>query len=170
MAIILRKNKDGDFEIEDTNPGWDNWERRRYYGHRVGDMVKLPKLGRDCPDEIGEVVGYDATDNNAIYVMSTSKTSKGDNPSKEVAEWCVTVLKVEDMKARQRTNVYGLKMGDRLDFSMNGGTYALEAAHMTDKSCWMKRFPGKSHGMPNRKSWVTVNRYVREFNATITRK
>lgn len=43
---------------------FDNAERNRYYGIRVGDMV----VDSFMTHIVGEVVEYDPLDNNAVYV------------------------------------------------------------------------------------------------------
>lgn len=69
---------------------WDNEDRNRYYGLRIGDTVEYAYLnGNKCT---GKVIGYDIGDNNAVYV----KRRKGGKPTKCVAEWCKIIKKVED--------------------------------------------------------------------------
>jgi hypothetical protein len=75
-------------------PGWDNQERHRYYGLRVGDTVRAPTslLRVIEEDRIGEVVEYGFMDNNRVYVQYPGDK----NPVAEVAEWLTIIKKVED--------------------------------------------------------------------------
>lgn len=68
---------------------FDNAERRRYYGVRIGDRVKATN-GR-----IGTVAGYGFMDNNCVHVEFDG-AKKG--PWPYVAESLEIVIKVEDIK------------------------------------------------------------------------
>ena len=69
---------------------FDNEERRRYYGLRIGDMVN-PKGPTGKSYGIAEVVEYALMDNNRVYL-------KRDDGSviDWVAEWCEIITKVDD--------------------------------------------------------------------------
>lgn len=66
---------------------FDNSERRRYYGLRVGDIIRCYAYGITK----AEVVGYGFLDNNAVMVQE-----EGKEPRKVIAEWCDIITKVED--------------------------------------------------------------------------
>ena len=68
---------------------FDNKNRTRYYGLRVGDIVE-EYLGKECSRE-GEVIEYGFMDNNAVIV----KNKFGDHV-KCVAEWCTIIRRVEE--------------------------------------------------------------------------
>lgn len=67
---------------------FDNENRNRYYGLRVGDTVEL--LFYHIEGTKAEVIGYGVMDNNRVTV-------KIENGSVEdwVAEWCKIITKVE---------------------------------------------------------------------------
>ena len=70
---------------------FDNADRSRYYGIRVGDIVDAKDV-RGVVLERCEVVQYGAMDNNRVYL-------KGEKTGKTfdwVAEWCEIIQKVED--------------------------------------------------------------------------
>jgi hypothetical protein len=69
---------------------FDNVERHRYYGLRVGDIVFLG-FKSQSPRKLAEVTGYGFMDNNRVYV----KTEDGEDTD-YVAEWCEILVKVED--------------------------------------------------------------------------
>lgn len=68
---------------------WDNEERRRYYGVRVGDTVKLYFMKNET---FAEVVGYGFLDNNRVYI----KIHGEEEEISWVAEHCDVIVKVED--------------------------------------------------------------------------
>lgn len=63
-----------------------NEKRNRYYGKRVGDIIK----SKAYEIEEAEVVEYGWIDNNAIVIFHNGKKQQ------VVAEWCDIVTKVED--------------------------------------------------------------------------
>ena len=70
---------------------FDNEDRNRYYGLRIGDIVDLFGIGGKIVFKNAEVVGYVVGDNNRVEVeITTSKKTDW------VAEWCTIVTKVED--------------------------------------------------------------------------
>lgn len=69
---------------------FDNKERRRYYGLRVGDTVRL--LYGPRPEPVATVIEYGIMDNNAVYVRLHSD----DRVIKWTAEHCDIITKVED--------------------------------------------------------------------------
>lgn len=69
---------------------FDNENRSRYYGKRIGDTVNAKGLNGRSILNPTEVVGY-GSDNNRILV----KDEKGE-PVDWVAEWCDVLVKVED--------------------------------------------------------------------------
>lgn len=73
---------------------FDNKERRRYYGVRKGDTVRLLYIpGYERNDgPLAEVVEYGFLDNNRIYI----KREGSEEVIDWVAEWCDVVVKVED--------------------------------------------------------------------------
>ena len=71
---------------------FDNSERNRYYGLRIGDIVKCKSYDIDY----AEVIDYGFLDNNSVIVKENGK-----EPRKVVAEWCDIITKVED---RQQYN------------------------------------------------------------------
>lgn len=70
---------------------WDNEERRRYYGLRIGDTVSI-QFGYPKEKHLAEVVDYGFMDNNRVYI----KIEGSDEVTDWVAEWCEIVTKVED--------------------------------------------------------------------------
>lgn len=68
---------------------FDNENRNRYYGKRIGDIVTCKAFGTVI--ENCEVIEYGFMDNNKIYV----RDPKG-NEFDWVAEWCKVTTKVED--------------------------------------------------------------------------
>lgn len=67
-----------------------NESRSRYYGLRIGDLVK--ESHRGLPDHTGEVVDYGHGDNNRVYV----KSDDDGEIDGRVAEWQTITTKVED--------------------------------------------------------------------------
>jgi len=70
---------------------FDNKERTRYYGLRIGDIIdaKSPSgivWGRS------ELIDFDPMDNNSVVIKD-----KLGKPISWVAEWCDIVVKVEDI-------------------------------------------------------------------------
>ena len=70
---------------------WDNEERRRYYGVRVGDTVSI-SIGYPRREVLAEVIEYGFLDNNRVHI----KIDGEDEVTDWVAEWCKVVVKVED--------------------------------------------------------------------------
>lgn len=72
---------------------FDNEERTRYYGLRVGDIVSPKGLGR-VESSLGKckVVSY-CFDNNRVKIQSIETGEQED----WVAEWCTIITKVEDI-------------------------------------------------------------------------
>lgn len=70
-----------------TASTFDNSDRRRYYGLRVGDIIRCDAYGITK----AEVVNYVFLDNNAVIVQE-----EGKEPRKVVAEWCDIITKVEN--------------------------------------------------------------------------
>ncbi len=79
--------------MEETKDTFDNADRKRYYGVRVGDIVEIPVFGSSKVK--GEVVEYDPSDNNNVFV----KTEDG-KVKPMVAEWCEIQERVEDRKVK----------------------------------------------------------------------
>lgn len=73
---------------------WDNENRTRYYGKRVGDIVEYT-TGYRGQKERATVVGYALGDNNRIFLSN----GKG-KPWESTAERCTVVERVEDIEAR----------------------------------------------------------------------
>jgi hypothetical protein len=73
-----------------SNPTFDNKERRRYYGLRVGDTVRVKDPGGRTWGT-REVLELCAGDNNRVVI-----TSEKGNPIEWVAEWCEIITKIED--------------------------------------------------------------------------
>jgi len=67
---------------------FDNENRSRYYGLRVGDIVEQKAFGTSSK---GEVIGYGFLDNNRVYVRLESGEE-----TDFIAEWCEIIKKVED--------------------------------------------------------------------------
>lgn len=82
---------------------WDNEERRRYYGVRVGDLVSYTFIGSVKKTITGEVTAYGFMDNNAVFV----RWDHGGEPSKFCPEWLTITQRVED---RRGEYIY---LGDR---------------------------------------------------------
>ncbi|WDF45280.1 hypothetical protein PQ459_10265 [Chryseobacterium sp. KACC 21268] len=72
------------------NKGWDNEDRRRYYGLRKGDKIKVFSVDGKCWGE-SVVLNYVVGNNNAVIIENI----KG-NPIEWVAEWCEIITKIED--------------------------------------------------------------------------
>ena len=70
---------------------FDNVERRRYYGLRIGDTVEVNIGSLIQIKELAEVIGYAFMDNNRVYVRMEDGTE-----TSWVAEWCTIITKVED--------------------------------------------------------------------------
>jgi hypothetical protein len=72
-----------------------NKNRSRYYGLRVGDIVRrhVGFSNEKKDNTIYKVVQYGFGDNNRIYL----KAPTGEI-IKEVAEWCTIISKVEEIK------------------------------------------------------------------------
>jgi hypothetical protein len=69
---------------------FDNEDRTRYYGLRVGDIVGTYSVtGGKRPKAV--VIGYGFLDNNRVTVRMEDGTERD-----EVAEWCELITKVED--------------------------------------------------------------------------
>jgi hypothetical protein len=73
------------------NKTFDNAERHRYYGLRVGDIVNLRNIDSTVVYKNVEVIAYGAGDNNRIEVRLVNGST-----TDWVAEWCDIVTKVED--------------------------------------------------------------------------
>ncbi len=79
---------------------FDNEERRRRYGIRVGDRVSKPRLtyegGKMHNDGrlFGEVISIATMDNNSAIVLFDGE----EKPTQCVAEWLTIEKKVEDRK------------------------------------------------------------------------
>ena len=70
---------------------FDNSERRRYYGLRIGDIVSPKTIsGEEWYKGIAEVINY-GSDNNQVEIKSKDGTI-----TDWVAEWCDIVTKIED--------------------------------------------------------------------------
>jgi len=69
---------------------FNNAERRRYYGVRVGDEVE--ESFNDRVTVKGTVTDYGFMDNNAVFV----KDERFEKPVSCFAEWCTITKKVED--------------------------------------------------------------------------
>ena len=77
---------------------FDNENRSRYYGLRIGDIVDLKGVdGKVCYPN-AEVVEY-GSDNNRVEVRSMNGNTRD-----WVAEWCNIVVRVEDRIKPQRTD------------------------------------------------------------------
>ncbi len=72
------------------NPAWDNQERRRYYGKRIGDTVKIDLFYQNRY-LMGTVIDYGSGDNNRLVV----KLDDG-NIYRPTAEHCEIITRVED--------------------------------------------------------------------------
>ena len=73
------------------NEPFDNKDRSRYYGIRVGDIVNLRNIDGSVIYRNVEVIAYGFMDNNRVEV----KLSHG-STTDWVAEWCDIITKVED--------------------------------------------------------------------------
>jgi hypothetical protein len=73
------------------NKKFENGDRLRYYGLRIGDIVDLKGVNGKVISPNAEVIDYGAGDNNKVTV----RDMKG-NEFDWVAEWCDIVVKVED--------------------------------------------------------------------------
>ena len=74
---------------------FDNKDRRRYYGLRIGDTVSAKGVdGKEFKK--GDVIDWGVMDNNAVYLKFEDGTE-----SKWVAEWCEIITKVEDKKPKR---------------------------------------------------------------------
>lgn len=71
---------------------FDNAERRRYYGIRIGDIVEENAFGIKTR---GEVMGYGLLDNNKVYA-----NVEGDLTIDFIPEWCTIITRVEDRTDR----------------------------------------------------------------------
>jgi hypothetical protein len=68
---------------------FDNKNRTRHYGLRIGDLVKSDGQLKQFTDT-GEVVDFDGFDNNSVCIQVNGKRIPC------VAEWLTIVTKVED--------------------------------------------------------------------------
>jgi hypothetical protein len=71
---------------------FDNENRNRYYGIRVGDIVTSRLYGSDFH---GRVIKYGFLDNNMVVVLTDSGEEK-----RCVAEWLQIETKVEDINGK----------------------------------------------------------------------
>jgi hypothetical protein len=70
---------------------FENKERNRYYGLRIGDLVTI-NMGMSGSKPLNaEVIEYGFFDNNRVYL----KLEDGSEIS-WVAEWCTLITKVEN--------------------------------------------------------------------------
>lgn len=69
---------------------FDNKDRSRYYGLRIGDIINLKGVSGDVVYYGAEVIDYGA-DNNRVEVRL-----KDSSETDWVAEWCDIITKVED--------------------------------------------------------------------------
>ena len=69
---------------------FDNNERHRYYGLRIGDLVKVETYPRGKFLN-AEVMDYGFLDNNRVILKFEDGSIDG-----WVAEWCIITTKVED--------------------------------------------------------------------------
>lgn len=67
---------------------FDNKNRTRYYGLRIGDIVSSKFELFDN----AEVIEYGGFDNNRVFIKSEDETIRS-----VVAEWCTIINKVEDL-------------------------------------------------------------------------
>lgn len=72
---------------------WNNETRSRYYGLRIGDIVKS-RGDRHRREKEGEVVGFGFMDNNAVFVVWEGSVEV----TIEVAEPLEILTKLEDRK------------------------------------------------------------------------
>jgi hypothetical protein len=72
---------------------FNNKDRTRYYGLRIGDIVNLKGIDGTILHANAEITGY-GSDNNRVCV----EYEEGENIiwTEWVAEWCEIVIKVED--------------------------------------------------------------------------
>jgi hypothetical protein len=71
---------------------FDNKDRNRYYGLRVGDLVQIEAGLQSAPKILNaEVIDYGFMDNNRVVL----KLERGEETD-WVAEWCKIITKVED--------------------------------------------------------------------------
>lgn len=75
-----------------SNNGFENVDRTRYYGVRVGDRVQ--NNYNPGPILYGTVSKYENGDNNRVYVLWDGRTEL----SGEVAEWLIIIDKIEDLR------------------------------------------------------------------------
>ena len=74
-----------------NNEVFDNKERTRYYGKRIGDIIEYPFPSNKRK---GKVIDYGVLDNNSLFVLFEGDTF----PIKVVAEWCTILKKVENFE------------------------------------------------------------------------
>lgn len=77
---------------------FDNKDRKRYYGLRIGDEIEVMSLNGTVWGN-SEVLDYDPFDNNKVIIKS-----KNGNPIDWVAEWCKVIKRVEDKEAEKTTS------------------------------------------------------------------
>lgn len=71
---------------------FDNKERHRYYGLRIGDLVQIKTGLQNAPKILNaEVINYGFMDNNRVMLRPESGTDFD-----WIAEWCTIITKVED--------------------------------------------------------------------------
>jgi len=80
--------------LELQSDPFDNSERRRYYGLRIGDWVEFRRPGNQLIR--ATVAAYVPGDNNAVIV----KNDETQEFTQEVAEWMSITDKIEDVMAR----------------------------------------------------------------------
>lgn len=80
--------------------GFNNKDRARYYGLRVGDIVQCTLCQFSTPPS--EVIGYGFLDNNRVRI----KELESGKEYGHVAEWLSIVTKVEDRNLKPINN-YG---------------------------------------------------------------
>lgn len=75
---------------------FDNENRTRYYGLRIGDFVKYSIPGDELHPDTYEVIRYGFMDNNRVVIQS-QETGK---QISVVAEWCRIITKVEERNSK----------------------------------------------------------------------
>jgi len=85
--------------IVEPKPEFDNANRNRYYGLRVGDIIEAKRISGVIYRR-SKVLELVFMDNNAVLIEG-----ENGNPIQWVAEWCDIITKVEDINKDSDVNV-----------------------------------------------------------------
>jgi hypothetical protein len=107
---------------------FENIDRKRYYGLRIGDLVSPKGVdGKEWHKGVAEVVNY-GSDNNRVEIKSKDGTI-----TDWVAEWCEIMTRVED-KTKKCDSCGQSFTGDH--YPMVDENYKLQKGLMQCRECF----------------------------------